>query len=88
MSPSKQINCVFLGKRKQEENRKWKNRAAKGSRKQTGKEIRKEKRKIEWRRQSEIKLHETKFYRNKQNEQHTKNRNSGRNKSRLHKEGR
>ena len=45
-------------------------------------ESRKEKQKINWRRQIQIKLHETKFYNNKQNEKHDRKRNGGRNEAR------
>ena len=39
------------------------------------KKSRKEKQNIDWRRQSQIKLHETKFYKKKQNKLHKKNKN-------------
>ena len=41
--------CSTKSRRKQEENRKWKHRATKGSRKQAEKESRKEKQKVDWR---------------------------------------
>ena len=37
----KKQNCITKSRRKQEENRKWKHRTTKGSRKQAGKESRK-----------------------------------------------